>query len=367
MVRHELSRQDARRIAIRAQRLHADRPTELHPLVHDISLLQLDPTAAIAPSADLVLWSRLGSGYQRTELAGAIADQSITELRATLRPAEDLALYRGEMADWPGTGELNPWQIGQENWVQANDVCRREILDRLTDEGPLPSRAFPDHCEVPWQSTGWTNNKNITQLLGFMVRRGEVAVAGRIGKERLWDLAERVYPDVPIVPTAEAEHLRNERRLSSLGIARARGPACPVEPLDVGETGEEAVVDGVKGTWRVDPAQLGQPFSGRAALLSPFDRVLHDRKRVSELFEFEYILEMYKPVAARRWGYYALPILYGDALVGKLDATADRAAGQLRVNAVHWDVDTDPAMIAAVDDEIDDLGLWLGLEVTRPR
>jgi len=365
MVRHELSRADARRIAIRAQRLHADRPTALLPLVHDISLLQLDPTAAIAPSADLVLWSRLGPGYQRAELAHAIEKQTIIELRATLRPAEDLALYRGEMADWPGTGELRPWQISQDNWVKANDSCRREILERLTDEGPLPSRAFPDHCDVPWQSTGWTNNKNITQLLGFMVRRGEVAVAGRAGKERLWDLAERVYPDVPVVPSAEALVLRNERRLSSLGIARARGPECPVEPLDVGESGEEAVVEGVKGTWRVDPTLVGQPFSGRAALLSPFDRVLHDRKRMAELFEYEYVLEMYKPVAARRWGYYALPILYGDALVGKLDATADRPAGQLRVNAIHWDVETTPAMTAAVDQEIEDLAVWLGLDVAR--
>jgi uncharacterized protein YcaQ len=111
--------------------------------------------------------------------------------------------------------------------------------------------------------------------------------------DRLWDLATRVYPDDPVVPAGKAPRIRNERRLCSLGIARSRGPEFPVEPADVGEAGEPAVVEGVKGTWRVDPAQLGLPFSRRAALLSPFDRLVHDRKCAVELFEFEYQLEMY--------------------------------------------------------------------------
>ncbi len=157
-------------------------------------------------------------------------------------------------------------------------------------------------------------------------------------------------------PVEEARRLLDERRLSSLGIARAKGTKLPFEPIDVGEAGEPAVVEGVRGQWRVDPAQLGQPFAGRAALLSPFDRLLADRKRMDELFEFDYILEMYKPAAQRVWGYYALPILYGDRLVGKLDAMADRKDGVLRVAAVHRDVPFTKAMTAAVDREI-----------TRPR
>ena len=365
MVMHELSRQDARRIAVRAQWLHADRPTRVLPLVRHISLLQIDPTAAVAPSADLVLWSRIGSGYDPAELDRALQERMLIELRATVRPAEDLALYRAEMARLRGTGALRGWLAQQRDWVQANDACRREILQRLETGGPLTSRDFPDRCVVPWRSSGWTNNRNVTQLLEFMVRRGEVAVAGRAGKERLWDLAERVYPDEPVVPADEAERRRNERRLASLGIARSRGPECPVEPVDVGEAGEEAVVDGVRGTWRVDPALLGQGFAGRAALLSPFDRLLHDRKRMADLFEYDYALEMYKPAATRRWGYYALPVLYGDRLVGKLDASADRQAGVLRVNSVHWDVDTNRAMVAAVDREIEDLAAWLNLESVR--
>ena len=135
----------------------------------------------------------------------------------------------------------------------------------------------------------------------------------------------------------------------------------------MGEAGEPAVVEGVKGTWRVDPCQLGQPFSGRAALLSPFDRLIHDRKHTGELFEFDYQLEMYKPAAQRRWGYFALPILYGDRLVGKLDATADRQAGVLRVHAIHQDAPFIKTMTAAIGRQIQDLADWLRLELARPR
>jgi len=115
----------------------------------------------------------------------------------------------------------------------------------------------------------------------------------------------------------------------------------------------------------VDPAQLDEPFEGRTALLSPLDRLVFDRKRTTELFEFDYQLEMYKPAAARRWGYWALPVLHGDRLVGKLDATADRSGGVLRVDAVHEDTSFTARMTSAVNREIDALAGWLGLEVAR--
>ena len=365
MTVHELSRADARRIALRAQLLDSARPAGLLDLVRHLTLLQIDPTAAIAPNADLVAWSRLGSPYSPAELETALKDRALLELHAMIRPGEDLALYRAEMAEWCQGTELRDWQQFRDDWMRANDACRQDILGRLAASGPLTSRDLPDTCKLPWASTGWTNNRNVTQMLEFMVRRGEVAIAGRKGRDRLWDLADRVYPDDPVLPADEALRIRNERRLRALGIARARGPESPVEPGDVGEAGEPAVVEGVKGTWQVDPALLGQPFSGRAALLSPFDRLIHDRKRTVELFEFDYQLEMYKPAANRRWGYFALPVLCGDRLVGKLDATADRKAGVLRVNAIHQDVPFDKAMTAAVDHEIKDLAHWLELDLTQ--
>jgi uncharacterized protein YcaQ len=366
---HRLSRQDARRAAVRAQLLTGTRPADLLSVVRRLTFLQLDPVSAVAPSADLVAWSRLGPSYHPDDLKAAIAGRSVIELRAFLRPAEDFALYRAEMAAWPGSGELRDWQVFIRDWVAANDACRRDILARLAGVGPLPSRELPDSSVKPWQSTGWTNNKNITRLLEFMVSRGEVAVAGRKGRERLWDLAERVYPDHPVVPAEQAPLERDRRRLAALGIARPSGPEATVEPAAVGAAGEPATVDGVKGTWRVDPSYLdgnaGRGFAGRAALLSPFDRLVHDRGRTLDIFEYDYQLEMYKPAAKRRWGYYALPILFGDRLVGKLDATADRRAGVLTVGAVHQDVPFTAEMSAAIDAEIAGLAAWLGLELSR--
>jgi uncharacterized protein YcaQ len=199
-------------------------------------------------------------------------------------------------------------------------------------------------------------------MLELMQARGEVAIAGRVKRERLWDVPSRVYPSVEPPSVEEAERIRNERRLAALGIARAQARAMPMEPIHVGDAGEPAVVEGVKGEWRIDPRYLKGAFKGRTALLSPFDRLIHDRVRTEELFEFEYTLEMYKPAAKRRWGYFALPILHGDGLVGKLDAIADRKASALRVNAIHEDVRFTPAITKAVRKEIDDLARWLGLE-----
>jgi uncharacterized protein YcaQ len=358
---HRLTKAQARRIAVRAQLLDAPRPTDLVAVVRQLTLLQIDPTAAVAPSADLVAWSRLGSSYRPGELKQALEDDhTLFELDALVRPTSDLGLYLAGAAD-------RPTYEHSRAWLRDNDRFRRDILELLERSGPLASRDVPDTCAVPWRSSGWTNNRNVTQMLEFLMHRGEVAIAGRVGRERLWDVPGRVYPaDVEIPSVDEAERRRNERRLASLGIARRAARAMPMEPVHVGEAGEPAVVEGVKGDWRVDPAYLDDDFEGRTALLSPFDRLVHDRVRTEQLFDFEYTLEMYKPAAKRRWGYFALPILHQDRLVGKLDAAADRKASVLRVNAIHEDVRFTRAIAKAVQAELDDLASWLGLEAVEP-
>jgi uncharacterized protein YcaQ len=359
MTVHRLDRDEARRIAIQAQLLDLPRPTDLVSVAERLTLLQIDPTAAIAPSADLVLWSRIGSSYDPADLTRAIEqDRSLHETVAYIRPAADVPSV---VAEWVGR-EFHPTVI---EWLAANEGFRRDILTRLEAEGPLLSRDIPDTSAVPWPSSGWTNNRNVTKMLESMARRGQIAISGRKGRQRYWDLPERVYGAELILPTpGEAVRLRNERRLESLGIARSTGPELPGEQAYVGDAGEEATVEGTPGTWRVHPAYVGLPFDGRTALLSPFDQLIHNRVRAEQLFDFEYYLEMYKPKDKRRWGYFALPVLHDDRLVGKLDATADRKAGVLVVNAVHEDVRFSTATTAAVRREVDDLATWLGLGVT---
>ncbi len=357
---HQLNLAEARRIAVRAQLLDAPRPTDLLAVVRQLTLLQIDPTAVIAPSADLVAWSRLGSSYQAAHPQQALEqDRTLFEHDAMVRPMSDLALHLAEMATWP-------YYDKQREWLRSNDRFRRDVLDLLGTSGPLLSRDVPDTSQVAWPSSGWTNNRNVTQMLEFLMKRGEIAIAGRRGRERLWDLPERVYPaDTPIVPADEARRIRDGRRLRSLGIARERGTALPGEQVVVGQAGEPATVEGVPGTWRVDPEALGKPFEGRTALLSPFDRLIYDRARAIDLFDFEYVLEMYKPAAKRRWGYFALPVLHHDRLIGKVDATTDRKASRLDVHAVHQDVPFTPVMTDAVHAEIEALAQWLALEGVR--
>jgi uncharacterized protein YcaQ len=345
-----LDRAEARRIAVRAQLLDAPRPTDLLAVVNQLTFLQLDPTAAVAPSADLVAWTRLGAAYQPAHLQQALDDRALFEYRAMVRPMADLGLYLAEMTALPEEGSKG------HAWLQANESFRRYVLDLLRDSGPLLSRDVPDRCQMPWPSTGWTNNRNVTKMLELLAARGEIAISGRNGRQRLWDLAGRVYPvGTPVVPATEALRVRNEKQLRALGIARASW---------VGEAGEPVEVEGTPGVWRVDPAALGQPFAGRTALLSPFDQLAYDRKRAQELFDFDYRLEMYVPKAKRRWGYFALPVLHQDQLIGKVDATADRQKSVLQVHAIHQDVRFTRATGTAVQAELDALASWLGLAVS---
>src|SRR5205814_8985002 len=139
----------------------------------------------------------------------------------------DLARHLAVMAAWPlADAERRHWAVpwpSAQRWLDANEAFRRDVLGLLRKSGPLMSRDVPDTSVVPWQSTGWTGNRNVTQMLEFLNARGEVAVAGRVGRQRLWDLAERVYPPAPVaevVPLAEARRILAARRLRALGIAR---------------------------------------------------------------------------------------------------------------------------------------------------
>jgi uncharacterized protein YcaQ len=176
-----------------------------------------------------------------------------------------------------------------------------------------------------------------------------------------------VYPaDLPAYSDEEAEHLRHERRLQAAGLAKQRSGWATV-----GQAGEPAEIEGSRARWRVDPEAVAaleeEDAGGRVALLNPYDSLLFDRPRLSEVFGFDYVLEQFKPKAQRVYGYFAHPILFGDRFIGMLDAEVDRRKELLRVNAVHEFLPFEPEEDEMVRAEIAELGEWLGLPVVDAR
>ena len=364
----QLSRRQARRIAVRAQLLDVPRPTDLLEVVRHLTNLQVDLTAAVATNAGLVLWSRLGARrFRESDLEEAVGDGSLVEIANRLRPIEDIALYRAEMAAWRDSVPLEDWQEGPQTWLATNTTAREDILDELRREGPLPARALPDTCDLPWRSSGWTNGKNVMKMLEIMEARGEVAVASREGRERNWDLAERIWADdpadAPSLTDARAE--RRRRRLAALGIERRTPSAIP--PPGALERARSRAFGAAGSSTPTSWLGSTSRSSGRCALLSPLDWLVFDRQRLLELFEFDYQLEMYKPAAKRRWGYWAMPVLRGDRLIGKLDAAADHAVGALRIHALHLDAAPTASLVRDVERELRDLASYLELELVDER
>jgi uncharacterized protein YcaQ len=204
-------------------------------------------------------------------------------------------------------------------------------------------------------------------MLDFLMRKGEVAIVGREGRHRRWDLAERVYPqDLPEHPEDQAKQLLRERTLQAAGLAKEGDRWWNA----VGNAGEPATVAGSKWKFRVDPealTALDDDDGGRVAFLNPYDGMLFDRPRLQEVFEFTYVLEQFKPKPQRKYGFFAHPILMGDRFVGMLDAEVDKEREALRVNAVHEFLPFEPEEDEMVRAEIAELGEWLGLSVIEAR
>lgn len=299
----------ARRIAVRAQVLDGSGRGVLD-VVRRIGFLQLDPTARVAPSHLIVLWSRLGA-FDPTELDALLwRDRLLFEWRAFVYPIEDLPAYLSRMRRFAAGNTAWPRRVRE--WLESNALFRAYVLHELGQNGPMLSRDFEDRSRESWHSTGWTGSRNVSQMLEFLMARGEVAVAGRRGKQRLWELAERWYPPVNPLPDSEADAYLAERRFRSLGVMRDR-----------------------EG-WLAHPDADPRP-TRRTTLLSPFDRLIYDRERTQALFGFRFRLEIYVPRAQRQHGYFVMPVLQGDRLVGRVDPEFDRRRKVLRINAVHWE------------------------------
>jgi uncharacterized protein len=360
-VTHPLTRDQARRLAVRAQLLDAERPGDVVEVAEQLGYVKIDPTATIAPCEQTVLWSRIGWSYEAGQLVKAVEiDRLLFEFDGAFRPMSLLPLMLPAMRRWPQ-------RESTRQWLDANARFRDDVLARLRAEGPLLAADIPDTAQVSRSPDGWSGSNQVPIMLDFLLRQGQVAIVGREGRHRRWDLAERVYPsDLPEHDEEEAKQLLHQRTLQAAGIAKEGDRWWN----RVGNSGQAATVEGSRWKFRVDPeaiATLDEDDGGRVAFLNPYDSMLFDRPRLKEIFQFEYVLEQFKPKPQRRYGFFAHPILMGDRFVGMLDAEVDRAREVLQVNAVHEFLPFEPEEDEMVRAEIAELGEWLGVTVVDAR
>jgi uncharacterized protein YcaQ len=290
----------------------------------------------VAPPQRLVLWSRLGP-HDTAELDRLLwQEKQLFEWNAFIWPIDDLPLIRARMRERWGHYK---WQRWAKEFLKEQAGLRRYVLRELEQNGPMPSRELEHHAARADERTVWWGTRaQLTWMLELLHRRGRIAVAGRQGGQRLWDLAERCWPETETVPLREARRILAEKRRRALGVWR--------------ENGE----------WRAHHDVPDGPVPDRATLLSPFDRLVHDRARAEALWDFYYRLEMYVPKAKREYGYYVLPLLHRDRIIGRVDSQFDRKAAVYRVNEVYAENGAPAGAGPAIASALGSLGRWLGAE-----
>jgi len=359
----------ARRLAIAAQGLAAPppKPTQenMLALLRQLRCLQLDPIRAVERTQYLVLWSRLGA-YNRDHFHELVYEQrhlfEYWAHCASIVLTEDYPIHQQMMRGYGKGNSAASQRLAK--WVEANASFRQYILDELRERGPLRTGDFEDTTKVPWASGGWNTGRTVSYMLDYLWSSGQIMVTRRKGLERWWDLAERVHPHWLPAADWDADAVTYDaaqKSLRALGIGRERDISRHFierryqnlrqilqrhhrEGLIVPVT-----VEGWPDQWYVhrdllptlDAIEAGA-WQPRTTLLSPFDNLIRDRDRTELMWDFFYRIEIYVPVAKRQYGYYVLPILHGDQLIGRISPRMDWKEGVLTIEAIYLEPTTKP-------------------------
>lgn len=393
-----VTRRNVRRLAIAKQHLSGKLPSKpdtetILNVFRDLGCVQIDPINAVAPSHLIVLWSRLGD-FDRTKLDKLLwQDKKLFEYwahQSSIVLTEDYPLYYYMMRNYP-RAFVRPWGPAWservERWLDANQDLRNQVLKELKERGPLLSRQFEDKSRAKRPRSGWSSGGDVSRMLFNLFFKGEVMVAGRQCNQKLWDLSERFLPgwvSKKEMTEDEVEYEAVQRALRALGTANAseisyhflrgryRNLKETLKRLEAeSKIRQVQVAGGRLGTGeRYIHAQDRQllellesdRWQPRVSLLSPFDNLICDRTRTKLLFDFDYTAEIYTPESKRKYGYYVLPLLYGDSFIGRVDPLMDRKNEKLLINAVHAEPNAprDKSVAEEVGETIRKLSRFLG-------
>jgi uncharacterized protein len=376
-----LSQDAVRGLQIAAQGLQQHSLTsatkaDVRQIIRQMHVLQIDTIHVVARSPYLVLWSRLGD-YAPRWLDELLAEGELFEYwshAACLLPMEDYPLYRRLMLNRLTWNEKR-WHI----WMQAHAALVDKLLTHIRENSPVRAADFERTDGAP---SGWWNWKDEKTALEGLWMRGDLMVAKRHHFQRVYDLRERILPDwddarAPSLATVHETFVLNTVR--ALGVTKAAWIAdyfrlykkvaqSVIDKLTKRRQLQTVQVEGwdVPGYFHSDDwdemeaAAKGQIPVSRTTLLSPFDPVVWDRARAQELFNFTYQIECYTPAPRRKYGYFTLPILHNNTLIGRLDPKAHRKEGIFEVKALHLEpgVIVDDALITALKNALKACAVW---------
>lgn len=362
-------------------------------IFRSLGCIQLDPIRAVERTQYLVLWSRLGN-YDRELLHDIQFNQrQVFEYwahAASIVLTENFPIHQHQMklAHSKGKGK---WMQRVRKWMDENEPFRQYVAEQIRLKGSVLPSDIEDRSLTQWESGGWTSGRNSTQMISFMWDRGEVMVAARKGLQKRWAFADDWFPDW--MPREELSENEVVRRAVQIAV-KAQGVTTEKQIkyhflrgyyANLKQVLKDLVAEGIlipvqiidaewKGDWYMHTDDLplvetlrAGAFEGRTVFLSPFDNLICDRARTELLWDFRYRIEIYVPKAKREYGYYVLPILQGERLIGRIAPRMDRKKGILNINGVYAQPDAphDAETVAAIQTQLHQLAQWLDAKEIR--